>query len=251
MTAFRRILITGTSSGLGRGFLDHYTRAGARVISANRRLDRDLAGRYPTARFEVLDIADPAAVEDLLRQLEADGDAPDLFVLNAGINQPDNVAGLDYAAYHEVMRTNLDGVMTFVGAVAKLGLVGRTIAGMSSTSNIVANPGHVAYHLSKVAIRKAFALLARNDRRNAYKSVVLGPVRTNIMARYPAPDGLQAKILSLMIVEVEPTVRACARFFASRRAVLYHPRWVCLAYLAIRTALAVIPGVYRGTVKSA
>lgn len=247
MTDIRRVLITGTTSGLGRGFLDYYSHRGVEVISVNRRADTNLAGRYPNAQFEILDIADARAVTDLLQRLQTSGKSPDLFILSAGVNRPDNFSGLDYGTYREVMNTNLDGVMTFVGAISSLGLKGRTIAGLSSTSNIVPNPAHIAYHVSKWAIKRCFGLLARNDPHNTYKVIVLGPVRTNIMARYPQPEGLQKRLFEMMAVNVPETVEACAGFFTDRRRVLNYPFRVYLFYQFVRTVLTLLPGVYRGT----
>lgn len=244
---FSCVLITGTTSGLGKGFLDYYSRSGARIICVNRRNDEKLSKEYPSAQFEILDIADASAVKGLLQRLEASGKSPNLFILSAGINEPDNFSGLDHETYHRVMNTNLDGVMTFVGAISSLGLVGKTIAAMSSTSNIVANPAHVAYHLSKWAIKRGFELFRRNDPHNTYKTVVLGPVHTNIMARYPQPKGLQKRLFEIMAVQVPETVEACARFFKGRKLVLNYPFWVFLFYLFVRAVLAVLPGAYRGT----
>ena len=249
MIFFRRVLITGTTSGLGKGFLDYYTRTGAKVVCVNRRDDPDLTRLYPNAQFEKLDITNSVAVKGLLQRLESSGNAPDLFILSAGINRPDNLSGLDYDTYDEVMRTNLGGVMVFVGAINSLGLKGRTIVGMSSTSNIVANPAHIAYHLSKWAVKRSFNMLAQNDPHNRYKTVVLGPVRTNIMARYPQPEGLQRRLFELMAVQTPQTVEACAKFFSGRRSVLNYPMWVYLFYFFIKTAIVVLPGIYGGTRK--
>jgi len=52
----KSVLITGTTSGLGRGLLEHYAAAGVKVISVNRRRVAELEDRHPSVRFECLDV---------------------------------------------------------------------------------------------------------------------------------------------------------------------------------------------------
>ena len=247
MKSFDRILITGTTSGLGYGFLDHYARLNKKIICVNRRHDDSLTRDFPLAKFEKLDITHFESVEKLLLRLKHQDELPDLFILNAGINKMDNAHGLDFAAFQEVMRTNLDGVMTFVAALSRLRVRGKTIAVVSSTANIVPNPRHIAYHLSKWAVERAFTILGRTDKTNCYKSVVLGPVHSRIMRHCPQPQGLQKRVFDALVIEPHGAIRACARFFERGGRVLYYPLWVCLVYAAVRVLLTFNPRIYAGT----
>ena len=78
------VLITGTTSGLGRAFLDLDYKRGDEVIAVNRRSAPDLEREYPRARFPVLDISKAHAVYHFLAQLDRDWKAPGLLILNAG-----------------------------------------------------------------------------------------------------------------------------------------------------------------------
>lgn len=245
--AVQRVLITGTTSGLGRALLAHYLATGAEVVAVNRRHDPASEQSHPLARFEVLDITSDTAVRNLLRELEAKNFSPQVLILNAGINQPDNLAGLDHATFRQVLDTNLHGVMTFVGALRDLQIRNRVIAAISSTSNIVPNPAHLAYHLSKWALWRGFRLLSRNDSSNLYKVVILGPVETGLNTNCPLPPGMQKRLFDFMAVDAPTAAAACADFFQRGGRTLYYPLASVLFYQMVRCALIIFPFLYRGS----
>ena len=57
------VLVTGTSSGLGRALLDLYAKSGVKVISVNRRRLPELEALYPRVRFECVDVRSAEEVE--------------------------------------------------------------------------------------------------------------------------------------------------------------------------------------------
>src|SRR5687767_13006443 len=128
-TRFKTVLITGTTSGLGEAFKKYYLNQGAFVINVNRRAD--------SPSTFVLDITSDRQVLSFLTDLVKSEKVPDLFILNAGINRVDNMDGLDFEEFSKVMQVNLFGVLTFISAIKKLGLKNKTIATLSSTSNII------------------------------------------------------------------------------------------------------------------
>jgi NAD(P)-dependent dehydrogenase (short-subunit alcohol dehydrogenase family) len=245
----RRVLITGTSSGIGAELFKRYLAQGIEVIAVNR---RDPTGEASAkARFYRLDICDADAVLALLRGLEAENLLPDVFILNAGINKPDNVDRFDFRTYQEVMDIDLRGTMTFLGAAAALGLKGRSFVGLSSTSNIIANPGNLGYYLSKCAVKSAFDVMRKADPANRYKTVILGPVHTSIM-RYSAPlTGLKKAIFDALAVSAGEAAVAIMRFVPSPRATLYFTLRSVLFYYLMRAVLLVFPGLYGGSRKRA
>jgi NAD(P)-dependent dehydrogenase (short-subunit alcohol dehydrogenase family) len=86
----KSVLITGTTSGVGRALLEHYARSGVKVISVNRRRVAELESQYPSVRFECVDVCCAEDVDQLVRSLAASGQLPEIFILNAGINRVDN-----------------------------------------------------------------------------------------------------------------------------------------------------------------
>lgn len=245
----QRILITGTTSGLGRALLAYYHRHGQQVIALNRRDMPELWQEFPGIQMEKIDISCKNSVHALLGTLVREGRCPDLFILNAGINRPDNYEGLDFDTFATVMKTNLFGVMSFAGAIHDLGLKGKTLATISSTSNIVPNPAHIGYAVSKHALHQAFKLLRRKDPENEYKSIILGPVHTNIMAGYPGPAGLQKQIFDWLALPADEASKVCAAFFESRKVTSLAPFSAAAFYWLLKVVLALAPGIYQGSVR--
>ena len=82
------VLITGTTSGIGRGLLKFYREAGLRLITVNRREISDEL--HEGVNSFVLDISNEHDVGMLFNELSETSAMPDVFVLNAGINKIDN-----------------------------------------------------------------------------------------------------------------------------------------------------------------
>ena len=137
--------------------------------------------------------------------------------------------------------------MTFVGEIQRRNLKGRSVVALSSTSNIIANPGHLGYHLSKQNLHRAFRIFAQSDSVNHYKSVILGPVHTNITANSPPLAGLNKRIFDLLAVSVKQAADAITHFIDGDRTTLHYPRFAVLFYHFARVVLICLPGLYLGT----
>ena len=243
----RTILITGTTSGIGFSLMKHYVSLGCRVVAVNRREDSQITSNFPSVKWECLDITSLDAVTELLVELARQGFSPDVFILNAGINRTDHVGGLDFANLKKVMEINFFGVMTFVAALQSLKWQNRRILTISSTSNIVPNPGHLGYYLSKKSLKEFFEFLAMRDHKNHYQTVVLGPVHTNIMAGYPPLSGFQKHIFNALAVSSDTAATKIARFVESTSVLLNYPKRAWLFYQLVRLGLYFFPFLYRGT----
>ncbi len=241
-----RILITGTTSGIGRAVAKQFLTNGDSVIAVNRR-DLSDSETLPGASHLRLNISDPATVKELLSSLESSDSLPDIFILNAGINVPDNVGRFDFATFQRVMDVDLMGALTFVGAAADLSLRNRTFVALSSTSNIVPNPGHIGYYLAKKGLYDAFGLLRKTNPDNEYKVAVLGPVHSNIMRDSPPLDGLKKKIFDFLAVSSEEAAAAMVAFAKSRRRALNYPLAAVAFYHFVRFVLFFMPTLYSGT----
>lgn len=246
-TFSRTVLITGTTSGIGLSLMKYYVSRGDRVIAVNRRSVPKWEQTYPMVKWECLDITSFEDVKDFLRELNRQGFMPEMFVLNAGINRVDNLEGIDFATFKEVIDINFFGVMTFVAAIRELRLSHRKILAMSSTSNIVPNPAHIGYYLSKLSLKEAFRLLQTRDNQNTYQTVVLGPVHTNIMAGYPSLQGFQAKLFNFLAVSSETAASKIANFLKTNQPVLHYPKVAWLFYELVKRLLYFFPLLYRGT----
>ena len=158
----KSVLITGTTSGVGGGLLRHYVERGVKVISVNRRRDAELEAQYPSVRFACVDVRSPDRVENLVRELAASGDLPDVFILNAGINRLDNDEAFDLPLYREVIDTNLYGALNFVAPLTRVPAAGveRHIVAISSMVDYAGNPYALGYYSSKKALTACFDVWA-------------------------------------------------------------------------------------------
>jgi NAD(P)-dependent dehydrogenase (short-subunit alcohol dehydrogenase family) len=247
MSSIGRVLITGTTSGIGKALLELYYKNNWTVICVNRRDDPDQEQDFVRAYFKVLDICSHSEVNDFLKELYANDRFPNLFLLNAGINRPDNTStGFDYLEFHEVLNTNLLGNLTFVSAARSLKKTGVTYMGFSSVSNIVPNPGHIAYSVSKKAILESYIGLQKNDPFNKYKVVVLGPMRTRIMRHHKIPNW-QMRIFEALSRPIDEAALAISEFAENKKTNFHFPFRAKIFYLSAHWILKCFPFLYRGT----
>ena len=142
MRNVKSVLITGTTSGVGRALLEFYAKSDAKIISVNRRRVPDLESRYPLVRFECVDVRSAEDVRKFVRTLAESNEVPEVFILNAGINRVDNDESFQLPVYREVVDTNLYGVLNFVEPLIQLPVANsqRHVIAISSMVNYAGNP---------------------------------------------------------------------------------------------------------------
>lgn len=245
-----RVLITGTTSGVGRALLDHYVKSGAAVIAVNRRRVPELEVQYPSVRFEPIDVRRAEEVEGLVRSLAAADSLPEIFILNAGINRVDNDEAFELSAYREVVDTNLLGVLNFVAPLTQVpaSRTPRHLIAISSVASYVGNPYGLGYHTSKKALTACFDTWARMYAGTdlIFQQVMLGPVHTGIYTmedRFPA---WMVRIKDLFEASMEGTVRAISRLALTRKRKLFYPARALPLVLAMGLGQRIVPGLYQG-----
>ncbi|MES1175530.1 MAG: SDR family oxidoreductase [Myxococcales bacterium] len=246
----RSVLVTGTTSGVGRALLELYARSGARVISVNRRRVPELESRYPAVRFEHVDVRFNDEVERLVRRLVQSAELPDVFILNAGINRVDNDEAFDLSSYRSVLETNLYGVLNFVQPLTELVTSDepRHVIALSSTVTYGGNPYALGYSTSKQAVSACFDAWSRMYTRTdlVFQRVTLGPVRTAIYTMEHRLPRWMSWVKALFSTSPEATARAVARFAETRRRNLFHPWQAIPLYLGLGLCRLLLPGFFRG-----
>lgn len=244
------VLITGTTSGLGRALLELYVGRGARVVAVNRRPVPELAALYPTVRFEHVDVRIATDVARLVHQLVEAAELPNVFILNAGINRVDNDEWFDLDAYDDVLATNLHGVLHFVAPLTRSprGSASRHIVVTSSLAGFVGNPYGLGYHTSKRALSSCFDVWSRMYAGTdlVFQEVVLGPLDTPMFTMADRLPGWMGRVKRLSAGSARGAARAVARFARTRRARLFYPRQAVPLFLGMRLCQAVVPGFFRG-----
>ena len=150
----KRVLVTGSSRGIGKAIADRLVREGYSVVTHSVKSDgTDLK----------FDIADREACRAALEKDIEDNGPYYGVVLNAGVADDNAFPALEDEQWDRVMRTDLDGfynvlkplVMPMVSGRIK----GRIIA-LSSVSGVVGNRGQVNYSAAKAGIIGAVKALA-------------------------------------------------------------------------------------------
>jgi 3-oxoacyl-[acyl-carrier protein] reductase len=160
MSETRRILITGTSRGLGRALAEHYLAAGDVVIGCARGAS-DLAA--PAYTHFPVDITDEHAVADLATCIRQGWGGLDAVINNAGIAAMNPVALMPLDTARRILDTNFTA--TFLLTRAAIRLLRSSAAGRIVNFTTVAVPlrleGEAVYAASKSAVETFTRITAR------------------------------------------------------------------------------------------
>ncbi len=245
------VLVTGTTSGIGRALVEYYDRRHVHVVAVNRRFVDCTS--YSTVHHEQVDVRSADAVASLVGRLAAADQLPHTFILNAGINRVDNDETFDLAAYEDVLATNLYGVLNFVAPLTRLRSpegrrVFRRIIAVSSMAGFVGSPYGLGYHTSKRALSACFDVWSKmyGGTDLLFQQVLLGPVptaMTTVDHRLPA---WVARVRSGLSVAPDCAARAIAEFATTRRTRLYYPWRAAPLFLGVWAGRSLFPGVLQG-----
>jgi short-subunit dehydrogenase len=222
--AFRSILISGASSGLGAALARHYAAAGVRLALGGRDTDRlaAVAAACRAAGAEVslaaVDVTDASATRQWV--LSADELSPlDLVIANAGISGETGGAGAETALATRIYATNVLGVLNTVEPLIPR-LIARhrgQIAVMSSIAGFRGLPRGPAYSGSKAA------LLVHGE---AWR-VTLAPAGVGVSVICPGyirtPLTARHRFKLPFLLEPEAAARKAAAGLAANRARIIFP----------------------------
>ena len=157
-------LVTGGGRGVGEGIARELAAAGARVSVSGRTRDQvDAVAREIGGYAVVGDVADRAAVEAMVDQVEAELGPIDLLVANAGRNVREQRAWeVDPADWWNVFEVNVLGVYLCCRAVIPRMLErgGGRIVITGSGASYLPHSGSTAYSSSKAAVWRFGNVLA-------------------------------------------------------------------------------------------
>jgi short-subunit dehydrogenase len=155
-----RVLLTGASAGIGASLAPMLADRGATLALCGRdprKLDA-VAERcrkaVPNVRTYLAELADPAAAEDLVREVEEDLDGIDVLINNAAAPMRRRVQSLTVEELQRTMATNFESPARMTMAVLP-GMLERdrgVVVNVSSFGGRVGIPAESAYCASKFAL---------------------------------------------------------------------------------------------------
>lgn len=179
-----RVLVTGSSSGIGRAAALRFAASGFDVtINYSRSADHaeevmcELEKLGGTHQAIAADVSDDAAVRRMINAAVGAGERLDVLVNNAGTTSetpPDDLDGIDLDDWDRVFRVNVRGLVQVTRAAAPaLRLAGGSVVNVASIVGLRPGPQPLAYAASKAAVVSLTKTLSR----------VLAPeVRVNAVA---------------------------------------------------------------------
>jgi len=160
----KRVLITGSSRGIGASIAKRLTNEYEVVLHARSKSDELLKMASELgAKFMTFDVADTAAAKEAI---EADMEANGVYygvILNAGITRDNTFVGLSDEEWFDVIDVNLNGFYNILRPALMPMIRARKparIVTLSSVSGVIGNRGQVNYSASKAGIIGASKALA-------------------------------------------------------------------------------------------
>lgn len=188
-------IITGAAKGLGEADARMFAREGATVILTD--MDQDNGTRVAaeigaSAEFQVQDVRDESAWEDLIADVVSRHGKLDILVNNAGVVEPGTIETQTAEEWRFVMAVSADG--TFFGCKYAVPAMkasgGGSIINMASIASIQGEPVVAAYAAAKGAVESLTRSIAVHCANNGY----------NIRCNSVHPAG----ILTPMVEEIGP-----------------------------------------------
>lgn len=183
----RRILITGTTRGLGRFLAEHYLEQGDTVIGCARGACDLAHAAYVHHR---LDVSDETAVTALFSDVRRRCGGLDVLINNAGTASMNAFVLTPISTLRQVMATNVLGPMVLTHGAIRL--LRRSAAGRIVNLTSIAVPlrleGEAAYAASKGAVETLTRILAKEVGAFGITCNAVGPsvVRTRLTEGVPA-----------------------------------------------------------------
>lgn len=180
----KKVIVTGSSRGIGKAIAEALAAAGYQVVTHSVRSGgTDL----------VFDVSDREAAATALESWVAANGAPYGVVLNAGIASDNAFPAMEPEEWDRVVRTDLDGfynvLKPLVLPMVQTRVPGRIVV-ISSVSGVMGNRGQANYAAAKAGlIGAAKSLAVELARRNiTVNCVAPGVIETEMVESIPADE---------------------------------------------------------------
>lgn len=245
----KNILITGASSGLGRGMAREYAAMGRDLALCARRVERldelksELAAAHPNIRVftRTLDVTQYDQVFEVFKAFKADLGTLDRVIVNAGIGKGQPVGTGYFRANRQTAETNFIAALAQCEAAVEIFREQQSghLVTISSMSALRGMRGNVtAYAASKAAL----ATLAEGIRADLIRT----PIRVSTIFPGYIRSEINEKVKKTpFIVDTETGSRALVAAIEREPSEAYVPRWpwTALGFLMKRLPLSALARV--------
>jgi short-subunit dehydrogenase len=212
-------MITGASSGIGRGLAVELARRGAKIGLVARRAElmeeavREIEAAGSKALALPSDVQDAASMKAAADRLAAELGPIDILIANAGIGPTRDAAKISAEEVSNVINVNVIGASNSVAAVVPQ-MVARGSGQLVVISSLAAYrglPRSAAYCASKAAVSAFFESLRLDLEPRGIDVTIIHPG----FIKTPLTAGREAQMPFLM--ELDDAVRKMARAIEKRR----------------------------------
>ncbi len=149
-------LVTGASRGIGRAIAEQLAALGAKVIgtATSEKGAQAISDYLGSCQGLVLDVADPASIEQCLETIKNQFGDIDILVNNAGITRDNLLMRMKDDEWFDIMQTNLTSVFRLSKAVLRTMMkkrFGRIIT-IGSVVGSMGNAGQTNYAAAKAGL---------------------------------------------------------------------------------------------------
>lgn len=189
----KRVLITGSSRGIGKSIAQVLARDGFSVVLHGRTMSEhlqknlaELSNEFPETSVLVFDVIDRQHSKQVLEEDIAENGAYYGVVLSVGIHRDQPFPAMTDEAWDEVLKVDLDGfynvLRPLVLPMIQLRAGGRIVP-IASLSGVVGNRGQVNYSAAKAGLIGAAKALAREvaKRKITVNCVAPGAIATDMI----------------------------------------------------------------------
>jgi glucose 1-dehydrogenase len=204
----QKALVTGASSGIGKGVAHAMARAGAEVVlnyvatdGAVDRVVEEIRREGGSAIAIRADVSDEEQVHSMFRQMISELGTIDILVNNAGLQQDAPVEQMSLKQWNNVISVNLTGQFLCAreaikefrrrGVVPEISRAAGKILCISSVHEVIPWAGHVNYAASKGGVMLLMKSIAQEVApfRIRVNSIAPGAIRTPInTAAWESPE---------------------------------------------------------------
>jgi benzil reductase ((S)-benzoin forming) len=175
-----KVLITGTSSGLGYGLAMHYMKDGHHVYGISRKANDEL-DKYSKFSFLQHDIAKFNSLKKEIPVFLKDLDSIDLVILNAGmLNDIKDLKNTSIKEIRQVMDVNVWSNKVLIDSLFESILQIQQIVAISSGAAVSGTRGWNAYSLSKATLNMLIDLYSKEHQHCHFCALAPGLIETGM-----------------------------------------------------------------------